>query len=305
MDVIIRADALTKGYKTKKGEWIKALDAVSLDIQKGEIFGLLGTNGAGKTTIVRILSTLIYPDGGQASVMGYNVKKHPKEIRKNIGVCLGNKMVYHKMTARDNLRFFGKIYDVRNLDNKIDELAEFFDIKDRIDDLVENYSMGMKTKLAVMRAFIHDPPIVFLDEPTFGLDPGTGYKLRQRIKEMRDKEGKTIILCTHHLLEAEELCDTIAVLRKGKTVAVDTAEGLKRKVDSSKDVCIQFTHEKDAAVMSELFDVSQRKEKIVIPLSNSHLLHVLLQKVHEGNMEIQDIRVNKPTLEEAFLKMTS
>ncbi len=231
---MIEINDLCKSYFIKQKE-IKALSKLNLHINEGEIFGLLGPNGAGKTTTIKILSTLTRPSSGTARVAGFDCVKQSILVRRNIGVVLSMTMIYHRLTGRANLRFFGKLYGVENLDKQIEKLADFFDMRDKLDLLVETYSTGMRAKLALMRGMIHDPPVLFFDEPTLGLDPTSAKKLRDKIIQLK-KMKKTILLCTHHLSEADHLCDRIGILRKGELVAADTPANLRNRVGKQKSL---------------------------------------------------------------------
>lgn len=300
---MIQVENITKIYTLRKKRKVIALEDVTFNIKEGEIFGLLGTNGAGKTTILKILSTLLYPTKGKAFINGVDITKSTKEIRKKIGVVFGGKMIYHRITGRENLNFFGKVYNVPNLDKKVQQLMDFFSIADRIDDLVETYSTGMKAKLALMRALIHDPPIIYLDEPTLGLDVNTAVKLREKIKKLASS-GKTVIFCSHYLYEVQEMCDRIAILDKGKLLSVDSTKGLKNKIAFQKKLQIELVLSEKINMIKDRFPVEISHEKINIPIKDTKDLHAKLKFLSENNIEIKNIRTNEPSLEEIFIEMT-
>ncbi len=222
----IVAEGLTKVY----GD-IKALDNVSFKVLSGEIFGLLGPNGAGKTTTIRILTTLSKPTSGRASIFGYDVVKHPKEVKKLIGVVPQHINLDFELTARENLVFHGMLYkmDKTLIKKRVDELLRFVELEDRADDLVETFSGGMKRKLLIARALMHKPKVLFLDEPTVGLDAHTRRKIWDLIINLK-KKGITIFLTTHYIEEAEILCDRVGILDKGRLIALDTPKKLKLEI---------------------------------------------------------------------------
>ncbi|MEM2571389.1 MAG: ABC transporter ATP-binding protein, partial [Thermoproteota archaeon] len=225
-------------FRKKNKETIIALDDVSLSIKRGELFGLLGPNGAGKTTLVKILSTLILPDAGTALVNGYDVLKEPGKVRASIGVVSsGERSLYWKLTARENLEYFARLYKVPDqvAKRRIRELLNLMGLEDRADELVEKYSSGMRQKLAIARAMLHDPEVLLLDEPTLGLDPSFSKSIRSFIREeLNKKQGKTILLTTHYMEEADKMCDRVAFITKGRIVAVDTPERLKNMIGKNE-----------------------------------------------------------------------
>ena len=222
-----------------KEEVIRAVDGVSMEIRKGEIFGLLGPNGAGKTTMIKMLCGLLQPTSGTILLNGSPVEKNCRHI----GLMLGGTMVYDRITGYDNLEYIARIYGVEGYPEKIREITEFLGLEDSIDDLVEVYSTGMKTKLALARILVYDPDIILLDEPTLGLDPNISMHLREKVLELK-KRDKTIILATHYMDEADYLCDRIGLMSKGRLVRVNTPSNLKKqagKADASlSDVFIEL-----------------------------------------------------------------
>jgi len=212
---VIEAKNLTKIYRRKKKE-LKAIDKLSFNVRKGEIFGIIGPTGAGKTTTVKILSTLILPDEGNAYINGYDVVKDADRVKKIIGVVAGEftRALYWRLTGRGNLEFFAKMRGLRNINERIDYLLELFNLKDYENELLMRYSTGMKHKLALAVALLHDPPILFLDEPLTGIDPLTAYEIKELIR--REFKDKTIIWTSHNLYEIEEMCHRILLLNKGK-----------------------------------------------------------------------------------------
>lgn len=299
---IIKTDGLTKYYEVKKQQ-ILGIDNLNINIKKGEIFGLLGTNGAGKTTTIKLLSTLLYPTSGTAYIHGLDIRYDGKEIRRLIGVVFSGLMIYHRLTGRANLEFYGDLYDVPDLDQRIGELAKFFELEDRIDHRVETYSKGMKLMLALMRGIIHNPDILFLDEPTLGLDPNKALKMREKIKELKE-QGKTIILTTHYMFEAEDLCDRVAILNKGKLVAIDTPKVLRRKIPGKNALEVEFENTVDINRLKEDFILTQDKMAALIPIKDSNHLNSVLKEIVEQGLVVKHIRLIEPSLETVFTYYT-
>ena len=237
---VVEAHDLRRVYKTHTGtirrrvKEIEAVKGVSFEIEKGELFGLLGPNGAGKTTTIKMLITLLIPTSGTAHVLGHDVVKDPREVRKRIGYVFGGERgVYERLSGYDNLRYFAELYGVppKRQKPRIEELLELVGLKGREHERTEGYSRGMKQRLHVARGLLHDPEVVFLDEPTIGLDPVGARELRATIGTLT-QAGKTILLTTHYMFEADALCDRIAVISQGEIVAEGTPEQLKSRVES-------------------------------------------------------------------------
>lgn len=224
MTNIIETFDLTKIFELKgKNETLTALNKVNISIKEGEIFGLLGPNGAGKTTLIQILTTLMQPTSGYATIDGQNILKNPTKAKSRISLMLGKSMIYHRLTAYDNLKFFCRIYKVKYSKEKIFQAAKEFGLENWLDQYVETFSSGMKMKLALLRTFILNRPILFLDEPTLGLD----VKLKKSITERIKKLNKTILLTSHDMSVVEKLCDHIAFINKGNIIRIGTKEDLK------------------------------------------------------------------------------
>jgi len=224
MKVLIRTDKLSKYYG--KGGEIKAVDELDLEVYEGETFGLLGPNGAGKTTTVRLLNCIIKPTSGKATVNGYDILKEETEVKRVTGLLAESPGLYEKLSAHEFLEFMGALYDVPRdiLPERIDDLLKLFELYDRRDHLLEGYSRGMKQKILIAAALIHDPPILFLDEPTSMLDPRAALMVKDLIKGLADRAGKTIFICSHILPVAEELCDRIGIINQGRLIALGTVD---------------------------------------------------------------------------------
>lgn len=206
---IIEVKNLTKNF----GKFT-AVDNISFEVKKGEIFGLLGPNGAGKSTTLRMLSTLSRPSKGTAAIGGYDTVKNDMKVRKLIGIVSEKMIIYNRLTARENLRFFGSLYNLpkKALEKRIDDLLEFVQLSKFKDAQVGTFSTGMRQRMNVIRALLNMPQVLFLDEPTLGLDPQTSVEIRDYIKKLNQENGTTVILTTHMMLDADLLCDRIAVI---------------------------------------------------------------------------------------------
>ena len=227
MKTVISADGLSKYYG--KGGEIKAVDELDLEVYEGETFGLLGPNGAGKTTTVRLLNCIIKPTGGTASINGYDILKQGTEVKRITGLLAESPGLYEKLSAHEFLEFMGALYDVPGdvLRERIDNLLKLFSLYDRRDYLLEGYSRGMKQKVLIASALIHDPPVLFLDEPTSMLDPRAALMVKDLIKKLADSAGKTIFICSHILPIVEELCDRIGIINQGRLIALGTIDEIK------------------------------------------------------------------------------
>ena len=226
MNIVIQTDKLFKHYG--KGGEIKAVDMLDLEVYEGETFGLLGPNGAGKTTTVRLLNCIIKPTSGTATVHGYDILKEETKVKRVTGLLAESPGLYEKLSAYEFLEFMGALYDVPEsiLSERIDDLLKLFELYDRRDYLLEGYSRGMKQKVLIAAAMIHDPPILFFDEPTSMLDPRAALMVKDLIKKLAESAGKTVFICSHILPIVEELCDRIGIINQGKLIAVGTIDDI-------------------------------------------------------------------------------
>src|SRR3954469_1682527 len=221
---------LSKVYEDPTGGQIAAADSVSLSCAAGEIFGLLGPNGAGKTTTLRCLATILTPTGGGATVAGYDLLTQPEEVRRNIGFLSGTTGVYARLTPRETLRFFGAMYgwSGQRLEERVEHVLAMFDVTSYADRPNDRLSTGMKQRVGLARAVVHDPPVLILDEPTTGLDPVVSRTVEQAVRALADA-GKCVVFSTHMLWQAEEICDRVAVMAGGKVLGVGTARELRER----------------------------------------------------------------------------
>jgi ABC-2 type transport system ATP-binding protein len=290
---------------------VTAVDDVTFDVRKGEIFGLLGPNGAGKSTLIRILTTLLQPTSGTACVDTYDVIREPEKVRSIIGVCPQNSTLDVELTAYDNLEFYGKLVNVddRVLDARIWQLLRMADLSDRAHSRVSTFSGGMRRKLEIVRAFIHHPLILFLDEPTIGLDPESRREVWQQIA-MLNSEQTTIILTTHYMDEAEKLCHRIAFVDKGRLIALDVLENLKGLIPAGDLIEIGF----DALDDHLLEDIKRhplvnsaetKNHKLILSVKNgSQLLPAIVGLFDKSSVSMTSISIRSPSLEDVFIHLT-
>jgi ABC-2 type transport system ATP-binding protein len=307
---IIRIDQLTKIFR-EKNRTVTAVDNVTFDVRRGEIFGLLGPNGAGKSTLIRMLTTLLHPTSGTACVDTFDIIRDPEKIRSIIGVCPQNSTLDVELTAYDNLEFYGKLVNVSDgiLDKRIWELLEMTELADRAYMKVQTFSGGMRRKLEIVRAFIHHPLILFLDEPTIGLDPEARHEVWQQISQL-NKEKTTIILTTHYMDEAEKLCDRIAFVDKGRLIALDILENLKQLIPAGDLIEIGFDtiDEKMISALKEnatLNSVEVKHKRVIISAKNgSKLLPEIVTLFEKFSTPMTSISIRSPSLEDVFIHLT-
>ncbi|MCX6657151.1 MAG: ATP-binding cassette domain-containing protein [Euryarchaeota archaeon] len=319
MEPAVETESLTRVFnpkKKKEGKSVTALDSVDLRIERGELFGLLGPNGAGKTTLLKILSTLLLPTSGKAYVAGFDVAKDFQEVRKRINMVSGGEISgYGLLTVRENLWMFTQFYGMKSAVafKQIDTMLELFGMADKKNEKVRTLSTGMRQKMNVIRGFVTDPDILFLDEPTLGLDVNASRVIRDYIVEWVEKRpDKTVLLTTHYMAEADQLCDRIAIIDDGKILACDAPDTLKRLVKTSTMLKIDVTLLNNKSVLGKIPGV----EKFTYtddPASNLTSLKFVLQDesavsdivseiVHSG-AKILALRKTEPTLEDVFIKM--
>ncbi|HZQ49147.1 MAG TPA: ABC transporter ATP-binding protein [Candidatus Dormibacteraeota bacterium] len=319
MEAAIEARGLRKVYVSTRGVFRRrrveqvALRGVDLDIARGELFGLLGPNGAGKTTIVKIFTTLLLPSGGAARILGLDAIRDPNAVRKRIGFVFGGERgLYWRLSGLDNLRYFADLYqippDVSR--RRIGELLEALGLKGREHDKVEGYSRGMKQRLHLARGLLNAPEVLFLDEPTIGLDPVGGRELRSLVRRLAD-EGTTIFLTTHYMLEADAICDRIAVIRKGEIVAEGTPSSIK---DVVKDQgVVEFETDGLAAgriealrhlddVSAVIVDEREVAQVVTVHCARPGELAAGLSGILDGQ-PIRKLNVREPTLEDAYVQL--
>jgi ABC-2 type transport system ATP-binding protein len=311
-DPAILAEGLVKIYKSRKSE-VRALDGFDLRVAEGTVLGLLGPNGAGKTTAVRIFSSLLRPDGGRATVAGFDVVRQADALRLVIGLSGQFAAVDENLTGRENLWMFGRLYQLSRAEavRRADEILGQFDLSDAGDRVVKTYSGGMKRRLDLASALIGRPRLLFLDEPTTGLDPRSRLGMWDVIRGLV-REGVTLLLTTQYLEEADELADTIAVVDHGRIIATGTADELKGQVGGERIEVI--VHERDAIARgTEVLagigeggvEVDDHTRKLTVPTSRgAAALTQVVRELDEAGIRIDDIGLRRPTLDEVFLSLT-
>jgi len=312
---LCRAYHTSKGIIRKKREVVEAVKGISFEVEHGELFGLLGPNGAGKTTTIKMLTTLLTPTSGTARVLGYDIVKDVMNIRRRIGIIFGGERgLYYRVSGRQNLRYFADLYGVPMAirDKRIDDLLDMVGLKERADLRVEGYSRGMKQRLHIAKGLVNDPTLIFMDEPTIGLDPEAARETRAMIRGLVDK-GKTILLTTHYMFEADELCKRIAVISNGKIVALDSPSELKRFVKditvveieafgvSDKDLATLRLQAEVTAVNAEL---EGERQIVRIQTAKGSEFIPIATKILE-RAKVLDVRTKEPTLEDAYLKLVT
>ena len=300
-------------------ETLIAIDGLNLDIREGEFFSLLGPNGAGKTSTVKILCTLLLPDGGTCRIAGLDVVKNAREVRRQIGVSVrGERSVYWRLTGRQNLEYFSSLYGLRGktAQSRIEEIARVVGLEDRIDDYVERYSMGMKQRLAIGVSLVHRPRILLLDEPTIGLDPHGARALRTLVKEeLCEAEGVTVLYTTHYMQEADDLSDRVAIIHLGDKVAEGTPSEMKAAAGDNRVVEIQISGDSAPAVralkehpaVDRILSTHEDANYSRVRLRTKEPLNSVGQLSLEDRLASVDVRaVNlvQPTLEDAFVALT-
>ncbi len=310
---IRRAFESRKGFLFNEVVRTEALKGVDLEVDPGEIFGLLGPNGAGKTTLTKILSTLLIPTEGTAEVLGLDVVRDAARLRPQIGLVLGGERgLYNRVNARENLRYFADLYGVPTAERsrRIEEVLERVGLADAADRRVEEYSRGMKQKLHIARGILHRPVMLFLDEPTIGLDPKSARETRKLVRSLV-ADGVTIFLTTHYMFEAEELCQRIAVLSRGRIVAKDTVQGLRRLVGGDRTLEVEGYGFEDAEVnaLRQLPGVSRLKyeefgprTRYTLRVRTTELTPPAIQASLSGHPELA-IRERRTSLEDIYLDL--
>ena len=310
MTSIIETENLTKIFRGK----VRAVDGVTFEVKKGEIFGLLGPNGAGKSTLIRLLCTLTRPTSGTAKVVGFDVVKEANDVRKHIGLVAEKMIMYNHLTAYENLLLFGKLHNVpkETLNKRIDDLLELVQMSKWRNTRVGDFSTGMRQKINVIRGLIHMPELLFLDEPTLGLDPQSSVDIRELTQKLNDEHGVTIILTTHYMDEADMLSDRIALIDHGKIAALDTPAGLKKQVSGSDKVVLDVsicnlapeivTGIKSLECVDQV--LTEKPNELKIFARGQESIDNVIDVVRSNGGKIDMIRNVEPSLEDVFLQIT-
>jgi ABC-2 type transport system ATP-binding protein len=317
---LCRTYTVRSGYLRRNTRTITAVDGLTFEVPRGELFGLLGPNGAGKTTSIKMLNTLLLPTGGSARILGYDVVRDTREVRRRIGYVFGgDRGFYDRLSAVENLRYFAELYQVepRLQKRRIAELLDKVGLTGRENDRVEGYSRGMKQRLHVAKGLLHDPQVVFLDEPTIGVDPVAARDLRNLIAGLVD-DGRTVLLTTHYMFEADELCDRIGVIANGRLLALGTPRELKRYADERIVVEAEVYGVDDARLRTlravrEVRNVSVERRgeaQVVIVQCEAgpsgraeEIRRLVYDNLHD--LPTGRIEVREPTLEDAYVTIVT
>jgi ABC-2 type transport system ATP-binding protein len=290
-------------YLTRKFGDLTAVDRLQLEVEKGEVFGFLGPNGAGKTTTIRMLSALIAPSGGAATVAGLQLGRDNRGIRQRVGVLTETPGLYKRLSAWDNLLFFAKLHGIDGAEDRIGHYLKLFELWERRNDLAGSFSRGMRQKLAIARALLHEPRVLFLDEPTSGLDPEAAKRVRDLIETLRTNE-RTIFLCTHNLDEADRLCDRIALFNR-RLVAVGRPQELKQRMYGQRTVihlAEPVSGLDEVLALPFVEKVETEENKLVISLSDPKRENpILVKRLVELGAKVQFVNELRPSLEDLYL----
>jgi ABC-2 type transport system ATP-binding protein len=309
----MNAPAIETFNLTRRFDDIVAVDNINIQVNNGELFGLLGPNGAGKTTLINMLSTMITPSNGSAKVWGADITKQPSEVRKNIGMVFQGTTLDDRLTGKENLDLHGRLYGLPKQLRKqrIADVLELVELNDKADVIVKTYSGGMMRRLEIARGLMHHPKVLFLDEPTLGLDPQTRNHIWDYIRQLNKEKNVTILLTTHYMEEADHLCNRIAIIDFGQVKALDTPENLKNALGG--DVIILTVETGELAL--RLFDlynkngsagsVQQKDSSIFITIKNGagQIPHVL-KIASDAGINVLSVDLHRPTLDDVFLSYT-
>ena len=315
---------ILSAIKGVKGPFIEALRGINLKVKRGEIFGILGPNGAGKTTLIKILCTLVLHDEGEAYINGFDVQKEPDKVLKTLQAVLpGSRGFSWRLTGRQNLEFFALLYGLKEkeAEERIDYLLAFTGLEERADDGYQRYSTGMQRKLLLCRSLLRDAPILLFDEPTVGLDATSAAEFRSLLHDkMAEEEGKTIFMSTHNLVEAQQICDRIAIIDRGKITACDTPDNIRYKMFDERPFNITFydagySEEKEKMVdeLQEVHGVYGVTPEIghdksflgiAIRVDKNMDLSSIIEILLKNDLKIRTINTQEPTLEDAFIAIT-
>jgi ABC-2 type transport system ATP-binding protein len=304
MNFAVDVRNLTKHY----GD-INAVDHISFTVNHGEIFGFLGPNGAGKTTTIRILTGIIKPDEGTATIMGYNIEKEPLKTKQIMGIVPEMSNAYIDLSAWNNLMLIGELYGVpkRQRIERAEKLLKQFDLYDRRDQLVRGFSKGMKQRLILCMALINEPAILFLDEPTSGLDVESGRLIKDMIREL-NRNGTTVFLTTHNMEEANQLCNRVAIINHGRIAAIDSPEKLRLKSSGLQSIEVSFNQPVNTDELTKIPCIKQVKkmgDKIKLYVDEpNEAINCLIEHARSHNLKVITLNTLAPSLEEVFIKLT-
>ena len=312
MPPIIQIRDLKKQYNPPDGPW--AVADVDLEIEAGEVFSLLGPNGAGKTTTISMLSGLLAPSGGVALIDGHDITREPLAVKQIIGVVPQEIALYPRLSARQNLRFFGQLYGLggKALNQAIDEVLEFIDLKDRADEKIEKYSGGMKRRVNIGVGLLHKPKIVFMDEPTVGIDPQSRRRILDTVVQLKNEFHMTVIYTTHYMEEAQELSDRVGIIDHGEVIAVGTTGELIQLVGEQDSLRLRVGDQEIPSAAMEAFariegvtEVTRQNGDLTITAARGRraLPELIVAASHAG-VDVLSVAVHEPDLETVFLHLT-
>jgi ABC-2 type transport system ATP-binding protein len=300
---VVEVESIVKNFKK-----IRAVNGVAFKVKKAEIFGFLGPNGAGKTTTLRMLTGIIKPDSGKAVILGHDIQKEPLKAKEHLGVVPETSNAYVDLSAKENISLIADLYGVpkKEAGTRADELLNEFGLYDRADDKVKGFSKGMKQRLILAMALINDPQLLFLDEPTSGLDVQSSILIRKMLLKLHEK-GKTILLTTHNLEEANKLCERIAIINKGKIAAIDTPENLKKMIKKLNTIEVTFegpVNIQELSQLPEIQDISKKGDKYSLNTDNiNNMILALTEYSKSKNIKINSLNTLDPSLEEVFIEL--
>lgn len=306
MGTAIECQGLTRVFGS-----FRAVDDLSFAVREGEVFGVLGPNGAGKTTTVRLLNGVLSPTSGRARVLGHDPFTQGSEVRRRTGVLTETPSLSERLSARDNLMLFGAMYDVpaRDLATRVDAMLALLGLQDRADDRAGSYSKGMKQRLAIARALVHEPSLLFLDEPTSGLDPETSEQVTELIATLARREGRTVFLATHNLLQAERLCDRVALFNRGRLLAVGSREELSRRLGAGHSVEVEVMAPCEAWSLERLralpgvHDARMEGRRFEVRIDAERRIPEVVALLVAMGVPIRRVVPHEPTLAEIYFKL--
>ncbi|NOR78532.1 MAG: ATP-binding cassette domain-containing protein [Methanophagales archaeon] len=305
---VIEVTDLTKRFNSK-GISFAAVDQITFTVEEREIFALLGPNGAGKTTLIKVLTTLLKPTSGMAKVAGFDVTKEKEKVRASIGIVFQEPALDRRLTGRENLDFHARMYGIKRgeRERRVAELLKLVELEEKADIVVDKYSGGMNRRLELARGFIHHPKVLFLDEPTLGLDTQTRRRTWDYIKELNEREGVTIVLTTHYMEEAEYLCDRVGIIDRGKIIVLDSPRKLVDLIGSDL-VTLELNTPNAVSIFENLdfvTDVQAHNGFVTLKMERADLrIPTIMEHARESGLEIKSVNMRKPSLEDVFLHFT-
>lgn len=305
---VIEVTDLTKRFNSN-GISFAAVDQITFTVEEREIVALLGPNGAGKTTLIKILTTLLKPTSGMAKVAGFDVTKEKEKVRASIGIVFQEPALDRRLTGRENLDFHARMYGIKRgeRERRVAELLTLVELEEKADIVVDKYSGGMNRRLELARGFIHHPKVLFLDEPTLGLDTQTRRRTWDYIKELNEREGVTIVLTTHYMEEAEYLCDRVGIIDQGKIIVLDSPKKLVDLIGSDL-VTLELNTSNAAGIFENLdfvTDVQAHNGFVTLKMERADLrIPTIMEHARESGLEIKSVNMRKPSLEDVFLHFT-